>query len=81
VVREHGSLRDGLRRSQILCRALAATSVRDGIERDFLPLVDGAHAGAFDRADMNEDIIAAGLRLNEAEALLIVKPSRNTRMH
>ena len=69
MVREQGLLRDGLKRSQILCRALAATSVRDGIERDFLPLVDGAHAGAFDRADMNEEIIAAGFSLRMARRM------------
>jgi hypothetical protein len=66
------SLRNRLGGAQILSCRLAATAVGDDVERHFLSLVEGAHARAFDRADMNKNILAAAFRLNEAEALLLL---------
>jgi hypothetical protein len=33
-----------------------------------LPLIEAVHPGAFDRADVDEDVVAAFIRLNESEA-------------
>jgi hypothetical protein len=57
--------------AQVFCGRLAGLAICDNVERDLLPLLARPHARAFDRADMNEDIFAAGLRLNKAEALLV----------
>ena len=46
-----------------------------------MSLVEIAHAGAFDRADVNKDILAAVIGLNEAEALLAIEPLYRTLRH
>jgi hypothetical protein len=74
-------LRDRSDGAQIFSGRLAAPAVRDDVVRHLLALVEGVHAGAFDRADMNEDVLAAVLRLNEAKTLLAVKPLHSTRIH
>src|SRR3546814_10399093 len=38
--------------------SLAATVIRDGLEGDLLALIERVHTGAFDRADVNEDVLA-----------------------
>ena len=53
----------------------------DNIEAHILPLVEGTHAGAFDGADMNENVFAAVYGLNETKALLAVKPLHNSLIH
>jgi hypothetical protein len=67
--------------AQILSGGLAGSAVRDHVEGDLLPFVERAQARAFDRADVHEDILAAGFRLNETEALLIVKPLHGSLVH
>jgi len=67
--------------AQILGGGLAGPAVGDDLEGDLLPFVEGAHAGAFNGADMNEDVLAAGVRLNEAEALLVVEPLHGSDIH
>jgi small subunit ribosomal protein S21 len=59
---------------QIVRRGLACPSIGDNVESDLLSLVEDTHASAFDRADVHEDILAAIIRLNEAEAFLVVEP-------
>jgi hypothetical protein len=66
---------------QILSGRLSTPTVCDNVERDFLTLAKIVHARAFDRANMNEDIFVAGIRLNEAEAFLGVKPFYCSRVH
>lgn len=61
-----------LRRLQIFCGRLAGPAVSNHVERNLLSLIERAHAGAFNRADMNEDILASLVWLNEAEAFLAV---------
>src|SRR6185295_12337381 len=51
------------------------------VKGDLLSLVEGAHPGAFDRADMDEDILAAVFRLNEAETLLAIEPLHGSLVH
>jgi hypothetical protein len=58
---------------QIVRRGLACLSIGDNVEGDFLSLVEGTHTSAFDRADVHEDILAAVIRLDKAEAFLVVE--------
>jgi hypothetical protein len=51
---------------------LAAAAVLLRIERDLLALHQPAHSGALQRGRVNEDVLAAVVRLNEAEAFLVV---------
>jgi hypothetical protein len=60
--------------AQVLSGGLARPTVCDNVKRHLLPFVEAAHACAFNRADMNEDIFVTVLWLNEAEALLAIKP-------
>src|ERR1700733_13103924 len=55
-------------------RCLAALAVELRFERKLLAFVERAHAGALDGADMHEHVVAAVVRLNEAEALCRVEP-------
>jgi hypothetical protein len=51
-----------------------AFGASDDFERDLLSLVEAVHSGAFDCADMRDDILAAIVRPNEAEAFLAIEP-------
>ena len=55
-------------------RRLAGLTIGHDFEFDLLSFVEVLHAGALDRADMHEDVFAAVIRLNEAEAFLAVEP-------
>src|SRR5271165_534416 len=79
--KRYGHRRCQLDGAQILSGGLASPAVCDDVERDPLPLIEAAHAGAFDRADMNEDVFDTALRLNEAEAFLAVKPLYSSLVH
>ena len=59
---------------QIVRRGLARIlSIGNNVESDLLSLVERTHASAFDRADVHEDILAAIIRLDEAEAFLVIE--------
>ena len=59
---------------QIVRRGLARIlSIGNNVESDLLSLVEDTHASAFDRADVHEDILAAIIRLDEAEAFLVIE--------
>jgi hypothetical protein len=77
----HGHLRDRSGGAQILGSRLARAAIGDDIEADVLSLAEGAQTGAFDRADMDENVLATVCRLNEAKALLAVKPLHNSLIH
>jgi hypothetical protein len=49
-------------------RRFSGSAVSDDIESDLLAFIEAVHAGAFDRGDTHEDVLAAVVRLNEAEA-------------
>jgi len=62
-------------------RQLPGAAILLNIERDLLALDQPAHSGAFKRRGVNENILAAIVRLNEAEAFLIVVELDGTRIH
>jgi hypothetical protein len=59
VVKTNGRSRDQSGSAQIFGGRLARAAVRNNIEADTLPLIEGAHAGALDCADMYEDVLPA----------------------
>ena len=71
--KQHGDDCGSLRGAQIFRGRFASPAVCNDFKRNLLPLVEGTHTGAFDCADMNENIWASLVRLNEAETLLAVK--------
>src|SRR5262245_20238858 len=60
---------------------LAAAAVGLDVEADLLAFDEAAHAGALERGRMNEDVLAAVVRLNETKALLAVIKLHGTRSH
>src|SRR5215467_5213366 len=60
--------------SQVLGRRLSGLAVGNDLEGDFLAFLELVEAGALDRADVDEDVLAAVLRLDESVALLRVEP-------
>src|SRR5207244_1119422 len=48
---------------------------------DLLALVEGAHAGALDRGNVDEHVLSAVGRLDESEALLVVEKLHGTFSH
>ena len=58
---------------QLVGRRLSAAPVDDDLVGNFLTICESKSC-AFHRADVNEDIRSAGVRLDEAEALLRVEP-------
>src|SRR5688572_4234442 len=79
--KRHGCSHSRLDGAQIVRRRLAGLAIGNHVIGDLLALVEGAQASAFDRADVNEDVLAAILRLNETEALLAVEPLNGARAH
>lgn len=65
---------------QLIRRSLTVTVGYDFVGY-LLTLGETAKARAFDSANMNENIISAGLRLNESEPLLRIEPLYDTGMH
>jgi hypothetical protein len=68
-------------RAQILRGGLAGPSISNNLERDLLSLVKPAHTGAFDCADVDEDVLAPIIRLDEAEAFLVIEPLHGSLRH
>jgi hypothetical protein len=68
-------------RAQVSGRGLACSAISDKLEKELLSLIEANHAGAFDRADMHEDVLAAVIRLDESEALLAVEPLYSSCSH
>src|ERR1700720_1609370 len=81
VVRNYGPSRCRSDGAQIFGRGLARFSISDNVVRDLLSLVEAMHTGAFDRADMHEHILAAVIRLDEAEAFLAIEPFHGSLCH
>jgi hypothetical protein len=67
--------------AQIVGIGLAGLPVSDDVKANFLAFLEIAHASAFDRADVDEDVRAASVGLNEAKALLGIKPLYRSGCH
>jgi hypothetical protein len=67
--------------AQIVCGGLTRPSISHDLERDSLSLVEAVHPGAFDGADMHENILTAVIRLDETEAFLAVEPLYGSLRH
>jgi hypothetical protein len=67
--------------AQILSRGLARLSISNNVEGDLLSFVKAVHPGTLDRTDVHEDILAAIIRLDEAEAFLAVEPLHDSLRH
>jgi hypothetical protein len=67
--------------AQIVRRGLAGPSISNNVEGNPLPFVKAWHPGAFDCADVHEDILAAVIWLDEAEAFLAVEPLHGSLCH
>src|SRR5580698_4470751 len=66
---------------QIIRRGLASLSVCDQVKSNFLSLVEAVESGALNGADVNEHILAAIVRLDEAKAFLAVEPLYGSLRH
>ena len=67
--------------TKIFGSGLARATVCDDVIRQRLTFAQSTHTGAFDRADMNKNVIATACRLDKAEALLGVKLLHCTCVH
>jgi hypothetical protein len=78
---QHGRSRSRSGCPQIFSGRFAGPAICDDVKADRLPLIESAHAGAFNRADMNKDVITTVGELNESETFLAVKPLHDSRVH
>src|SRR6185369_15355101 len=60
---------------------LAGAAVLGGVEGDLLALAQPAQPGALERGGVHEHVLAAVVRLNEAEAFLVVVEFHSARVH
>src|SRR5437588_9274157 len=67
--------------AQIVSRGLSGPSIGDNFVADLLTFVEIAHSSAFDCTDVHEHVLAAVVRLNEAETLLAIKPLYSSCRH
>jgi hypothetical protein len=56
-------------------------AIRHDLVLELLTFIERAQAGALDRRYMNENILAAALRLNESVAFLRIEPLHRTERH
>ena len=64
-----------------LLRGLASLSIRDEVKGNLLSFVEAVESGALNGADVNEHILAAIVRLDEAKAFLAVEPLYGSLRH
>ncbi|SFJ73356.1 hypothetical protein SAMN05216525_13387 [Bradyrhizobium sp. Gha] len=67
--------------TKIFGSGLTGTTVCHDVIRQRLTFAQSPHTGAFDSADVNEDVVAAVRWLDKAKALLGIKPLHCTRVH
>ena len=75
------ALRESLRRGEVFRRRLAGLAIGYDFVGQLLAFVQLVHARALDRADMNENILASVIRLNETKTFLAVEPLHNSLTH
>jgi hypothetical protein len=79
--RSHGAAILALRRLDICNRGLAGAAIFLGIEDNLLALDQSAHSGALQRGGVDEHILTAVIRLDEAKAFLVVVELYGARIH
>jgi hypothetical protein len=67
--------------AKIVGRHLAGTLVLNELVGDLLTIPEIAHAGTLDCADVDENVLAAVIRLNESETLGRIEPLDCARAH
>ncbi len=72
-LRLHARALRALKGLELIRRVLSSAAVLDELVAHFLAVAQIAHAGPFDRADMDENVRPASVRLDEAKAFLRVK--------
>lgn len=70
-----------LGRLDVADRNLTGAAIFLGIEGDLLAFDQSTHSGALERGGVDEHILAAVIRLNEAKAFLIVVELHGARIH
>jgi hypothetical protein len=80
VVNDFGSI-SHLASAQISGRGFAGFTIGDEIERNLLSLAEAVQPGALDGTDVDEYILAAVSRLDEAKSLLAVEPLYGSLRH
>src|SRR6202022_1927588 len=76
-----GPLRSKIGSDGLQVRGGEFAALAHHIVADLLALVEGAHAGALDRGNMDEHVLSAVGRLDESEALLVVEELHGTFSH
>jgi hypothetical protein len=66
---------------EVVCRRTARTAILHDLVRDLLTFVERGKASALNGRDVNENVRAALVRLNEAETLGRVEPLNCSRSH
>lgn len=66
---------------EVAGRALASALVGHDLKLDLLALLERAESSTFNGGDVDENVLVAILRLNEAVALLLVEPLDGTGIH
>src|SRR5260370_34456245 len=67
--------------AQLVGGRLAGSLILSELIRQLLAFVQVRHPGALNRADVNEDILAAIIRLDEAKTLLRIEPFDSSGAH
>ena len=80
-MRQASALPGALSSTQIVGSRLAGPLVSNDFESYSLALFEHAHTGAFERTDMNEDVLVIVRRQNSAKALLVVGPLHGACVH
>jgi hypothetical protein len=62
-------------------RKLPGAAILLNIKRDLLALDQPAHSGALECGGVNENVVAAVIRLNETEAFLVIVKLDSTGIH
>jgi hypothetical protein len=79
--RRHGCRRCRSDGAEVVRRGFACLAIGYNFVRDLLSLVEAVHPGAFDGADVNENILTAVIRLDEAKSFLAVEPLHGSLRH
>jgi hypothetical protein len=71
----------GLNRLDVTDRSLAGAAIHLRVKRNLLTFIETANAGAFQSGGVHEHVLAAVVRLDKAEALLIIVELYGARHH